>query len=82
MKGVELALEGADGPLLVLSSEGGNEGFVGVLVISDDESGSTPAALSAFSMVAGLNVLVCLRFRFFTTRARDAAAVVSAALRF
>lgn len=83
MKGVELALEGADGPLLVLSSEGGNEGFVGVPVMSDEESGSAcSVALIAFSTEAGVKLLVGRRFRFFTTRVRDVAVVATGAVRF
>jgi hypothetical protein len=78
MKGVELALDGADGPLLRLSSEGGNEGFVGVVVINDEESTSTfSVALIAFSNDAGVKLFVGLLFRLFCTRLRGPAKVAT-----
>jgi hypothetical protein len=69
MRGVELALDGAEASLLTLLSDGANEGLVGVLAMKDEESFSISwLALMAFSSDAGVIELVNFRARGFCTR--------------
>jgi hypothetical protein len=66
MKGVELALEGGDGPLLALPSDGAR---VAVLAASEVVSVSACSlAFRAFSKDAGVCKLIDLRLRVLWTR--------------